>query len=153
MLSRFGNHHVNTLQTLLCLLASSTILVQGKTPMTAKNILGKPLESCSKDPLTGFFRDGFCNTSEDDHGTHVVCAVVTDQFLTYTKSQGNDLSTPNPLYRFPGLKAGDRWCLCALRWKQAYEAGAAPMIDLESTHEKALQFIDKKTLLAHKLTT
>lgn len=123
----------------------------GATLMTAKNVLGKPLALCSKDPLTGFLRDGYCNTNADDHGTHVVCAVMTDQFLAYTKSQGNDLSTPNPLYRFPGLKAGDRWCLCALRWKQAHHAGAAPLVDLDSTHEQVLTYVDKRLLLTYKL--
>ena len=92
----------------------------------AKNILGTELQSCCTDPITGFFRDGYCNTNQMDKGMHVVCAIVTDAFLDFTKSRGNDLSTPRPEFQFPGLKSGDRWCLCALRWKEAYEEGVAP---------------------------
>ena len=106
-----------------------------------RNILGGPLELCCSDPVTGFFRDGFCNTSAQDVGTHVICAVVTEDFLTYTKAQGNDLSTPRPEFGFPGLKPGDGWCLCALRWKQAHEAGVAPLIKPASTHAKTLDII------------
>ena len=105
------------------------------------NVLGTPLQSCCTDPMTGYYRDGFCNTGADDIGTHVVCAEMTEEFLTYTKSRGNDLSTPMPVYRFPGLKPGDKWCLCALRWREAYYAGYAPPVVLERTHEKALQYI------------
>jgi len=105
-----------------------------------KNVLGEKLESCCTDPLTGFYRDGFCKTGADDYGTHIVCAVMTEEFLTYTKKRGNDLSTPAPNYRFPGLKAGDQWCLCALRWKEALVDGVAPPIKLESTHEKMLDY-------------
>ena len=112
----------------------------------AKNILGTELELCCTDPMTGFFRDGFCNTNHMDHGTHVVCAIVTETFLAFTKSKGNDLSTPRPEYQFPGLKPGDGWCLCALRWKEAYEAGMAPPIKPEATHEKALEIIDQDIL-------
>lgn len=112
----------------------------------AKNILGTELQSCCTDPVTGFFRDGFCHTNHLDHGTHVVCAIMTDEFLDYTKSRGNDLSTPMPEYRFPGLKTGDGWCLCALRWKEAYEAGVAPPVKPEATHEKALEYIDLQSL-------
>lgn len=108
----------------------------------AKNILGTDLELCCTDPMTGFFRDGFCNTNQMDHGTHVVCAIITAEFLEFTKSRGNDLSTPRPEYGFPGLKPGDGWCLCANRWKEAYEAGMAPPIKPESTHVKALEIID-----------
>lgn len=115
----------------------------------AKNIVGTKLQSCCTDPITGFFRDGYCNTNQMDQGTHVVCAVVTDEFLEFTKSRGNDLSTPRPDYQFPGLKAGDRWCLCALRWKEAYEAGVAPPIKPEATHEKTLKFIDLSVLKEH----
>ena len=114
-----------------------------------KNILGTELQSCCTDPKTGFFRDGYCNTNWMDQGTHVVCAIVTDEFLAFTKSRGNDLSTPRPDYQFPGLKGGDGWCLCALRWREAYRAGVAPPLKPEATHEKALQFIDKKALEEH----
>jgi len=106
-----------------------------------RNVLGSELKSCCNDPMTGFLRDGFCNTSHIDYGTHVVCAIITDDFLSFTKSKGNDLVTPMPEYEFPGLKKGDRWCLCALRWKAAYEAGMAPPLKLEATHEKALKYI------------
>lgn len=107
----------------------------------AKNILGTELIVCSKKPLTGFFRDGLCNTDEYDFGTHTVCAIMTEEFLRFSFDQGNDLITPAPQYRFPGLGPGDRWCLCALRWKEAYDAGAAPLIIPEATHEKTLEII------------
>ena len=112
----------------------------------AKNILGGELESCCTDPMTGFLRDGYCNTNQMDQGTHVVCAVITDEFLAFTKSRGNDLITPRPEYQFPGLKAGDGWCLCALRWKEAFAAGVAPPIKPASTHEKVLEFINREDL-------
>ena len=111
-----------------------------------KNVLGKPLEECCTSPMTGFYRDGYCRTGEADAGSHVVAATMTQEFLDYTKSQGNDLQTPQPQYNFPGLKAGDKWCLCALRWKEAQEAGVAPPIDLSATHEKALKYIPLETL-------
>ena len=111
-----------------------------------KNILGTELQSCCNDPITGFLRDGYCRTNQMDLGTHVICAVVTDEFLEFTKSKGNDLSTPRPEYQFPGLTAGDGWCLCAMRWKEAYDAGAAPPLKPEATHEKALEVIDKSSL-------
>ena len=117
--------------------------------MVARNVLGSELIPCSHDPLTGYFRDGCCNTDASDRGSHVVCAVVTDEFLEYSKSRGNDLSTPRPEYRFPGLKDGDRWCLCALRWREALSEGIAPEIVLECTHEKALDFVSLDHLLAH----
>lgn len=112
----------------------------------AKNILGTDLQPCCHDPITGFFRDGYCNTNAMDHGVHTVCAIVTDEFLAFSKSQGNDLSTPRPEFNFPGLKAGDGWCVCALRWQEAYEAGVAPPIKPQSTHEKTLELLDKKAL-------
>lgn len=112
-----------------------------------KNILGTQLISCSFDPLTGYFRNGFCQTDSRDRGSHVVASVMSEDFLNFTKSAGNDLSTPNPIYNFPGLKPGDRWCLCALRWKEAYDAGLAPYVILEATHEKALDFIKLSALL------
>ncbi len=105
----------------------------------ARNVLGEPLELCSEDPVTGFYRDGCCNTGPEDLGAHVVCAIVTDEFLAFSKSRGNDLSTPRPEFRFPGLKPGDRWCLCAARWQEAHEAGQAPRVALRSTHERALE--------------
>lgn len=116
-----------------------------------KNVLGTKLQSCCTDPMTGFYRDGHCKTGELDVGTHVVCAIMTDDFLRHTKSKGNDLSTPRPEWQFPGLKAGDQWCLCISRWKEAEKAGNAPLVVLEATHEKALEFTDFETLLAHKV--
>jgi hypothetical protein len=106
-----------------------------------KNVFGEPLVTCSNTPLTGFFRDGCCNTSSQDHGSHTVCTVMTDEFLAFSKAAGNDLSTPMPEYEFPGLKAGDRWCLCAARWRQAFEAGMAPRVVLSATHERALEIV------------
>jgi uncharacterized protein len=110
------------------------------------NVLGTPLVPCSYDPLTGYFRDGCCNTDENDQGSHIVCAKVTQAFLDFSLQQGNDLVTPRPEHRFRGLKAGDRWCLCALRWKQAYLAGVAPKVVLESTHMRALDFVTLEQL-------
>lgn len=114
----------------------------------AKNVLGGELANCSRDPMTGFYRDGCCNTGPQDRGLHVVCAVVTEEFLAFSKGRGNDLSTPRPEYRFPGLEGGDQWCLCALRWKEAFEAGVAPGVRLEATHEKALEVIEFEDLLS-----
>ena len=105
------------------------------------NVFGENLQPCSNNPLTGFFRDGCCNSSSEDHGSHTVCIAVTEDFLAFSKRAGNDLSTPMPEFDFPGLKAGDRWCLCAARWLQAYEQGAAPRIYMARTHEKALDII------------
>ncbi len=113
------------------------------------NVLGEPLAPCSHDPLTGFYRDGSCHTSASDVGTHVVCAEMTAEFLSFTRSRGNDLSTPNPDFHFPGLKPGDRWCLCALRWTEALHAGMAPLVVLESTHIKTLEFVPLETLRAN----
>ena len=120
-------------------------------PPMPNNVLGTPLIGCCTDPMTGFYRDGVCNTGPMDSGRHVVCAVMTEEFLTFTKSRGNDLSTPRPEYQFPGLKAGDGWCLCALRWKEAWEAGVAPPVKLEATHEKALEYVDFSALLEAKV--
>jgi uncharacterized protein (DUF2237 family) len=120
------------------------------TPLeTAHNVLGTPLVPCSYDPLTGYLRDGCCHLDEQDAGTHVVCARVTQEFLDYSLSQGNDLITPRPEWRFAGLRPGDRWCLCVLRWRQALEAGVAPPVVLESTHNKALEFVTFAQLKAH----
>jgi len=112
-----------------------------------RNVLGTTLELCSKSPLTGYLRDGFCKTDQRDQGLHLVAAVMTKEFLDFTKSKGNDLSSPNIAFGFPGLVPGDRWCLCALRWMEAYEANCAPPVILEATHEKALDIIDLKYLL------
>ena len=108
---------------------------------TARNVLGGELEPCSRNPLTGFFRNGCCETGPDDLGLHTVCAVMTARFLAYSKSVGNDLSTPQPAYHFPGLKPGDRWCLCAPRWKEALDDGQAPPLVLEATHEETLAIV------------
>jgi uncharacterized protein len=117
---------------------------------SAKNVLGTPLVPCSYDPLTGYYRDGCCNTDEADHGTHVICARVTQAFLVFSLQRGNDLMTPRPEYRFAGLKEADRWCLCASRWKEALEAGVAPPVILECTHAKALAFVTLEDLMAHE---
>lgn len=112
----------------------------------ALNVLGGPLQACSFDPLTGFFRDGCCHTGPQDEGTHVVCAKVTDEFLRFSLARGNDLITPRPHWRFQGLRAGDRWCLCVSRWLEAHDAGVAPPLVLEATHANALQHVDLETL-------
>ncbi len=121
--------------------------------MQELNILGGPLQACSFDPLTGFTRSGCCETGPDDHGSHTVCAKVTAEFLAFSIRQGNDLSTPRPEYRFAGLKPGDRWCLCAARWLEAYEAGVAPTVVMESTHQRALEVIPLDALQACALRT
>jgi len=107
----------------------------------ARNVLGTELIPCSQDPVTGFFRNGCCETGPEDLGLHTVCAVMSQEFLAYSKAAGNDLSTPMPEYGFPGLKPGDRWCLCAPRWKEALDAGMAPQVVLESTHEETLAIV------------
>lgn len=117
----------------------------------AKNVLQTELQSCCTDPLTGFYRDGYCHTGPQDTGRHVVCAIMTSEFLAFSKSRGNDLITPIPEYQFPGLKPGDQWCLCALRWKEALEADVAPPVILEATHEKVLDHVSFEDLLEHKL--
>ena len=115
----------------------------------AKTVLGGKLQTCSTQPLTGFFRDGCCNTSPEDVGSHSVCCLVTDEFLAFSRAAGNDLSTPMPQYGFPGLQPGDRWCLCAPRWQEALQAGQAPQVVLEATHERALDYISLEDLKAH----
>jgi uncharacterized protein (DUF2237 family) len=112
----------------------------GGRPNMAHNVLGERLELCSTKPMTGFFRDGCCNTSREDVGSHTVCAVMTAAFLEFSRSRGNDLSTPMPEFGFDGLKPGDRWCLCAPRWQEALEAGQAPRVILRATHERALDY-------------
>jgi uncharacterized protein len=106
-----------------------------------KNVLGTELQCCCTSPRTGFYRDGFCQTGPADHGSHTVCAEMTAAFLEFSRSRGNDLSTPVPAYDFPGLNPGDRWCLCVSRWQEAYEAGVAPKVRLEACHEKALEVV------------
>ena len=118
----------------------------------ARNVLGTELVACSYDPLTGYFRDGCCHTDMHDLGSHVVCAIVTDEFLEFSRSRGNDLSTPRPEYRFAGLEDGDRWCLCALRWKEALAAGVAPAVILECTHARALEFVTLEQLQEYAFT-
>lgn len=113
---------------------------------TARNVLGTDLEPCSLDPLTGFFRDGCCNTDAQDRGLHVVCTRVTAEFLEYSRSCGNDLVTPRPEFNFSGLKPGDQWCLCAMRWKEAYDAGLSPPVVLQATHERALDVVTLEQL-------
>lgn len=117
--------------------------------MTQLNVLGTPLETCCTNPMTGFFRDGSCRTHSQDIGRHTVCAFMTADFLVFSKQRGNDLTTPNVDYDFPGLVPGDRWCLCALRWREAAEAGMAPPVILEATHEKTLEYVDLDVLRAH----
>jgi uncharacterized protein (DUF2237 family) len=122
----------------------------GETPKQL-NVLGLPIEFCCQDPVTGFFRDGHCHTGPPDHGMHTVCAEMTEAFLNFSVAAGNDLVTPMPQYGFPGLSAGDRWCLCALRWQQAYEAGHAPRLYLRATHQKTLEVVSLDVLKAFAL--
>ena len=120
-------------------------------PQKAKNVLGTELQACCFEPKTGWYRDGFCNTDMNDHGSHVVCAEMTDEFLNFSAKCGNNLKTPMPAYGFPGLKAGDKWCLCVSRWKEAMEVGLAPPIILESSHQKALETVTIDDLRKHQL--
>ncbi|ACK69143.1 conserved hypothetical protein [Gloeothece citriformis PCC 7424] len=115
----------------------------------SKNVLGDTLESCCTDPMTGYYRDGLCRTGGQDFGLHVICAVMTEEFLEFTKSKGNDLTTPVPAFRFPGLKPGDRWCLCAARWEEALLAGVAPPVVLSATHARALEVVSLNQLKEH----
>lgn len=114
----------------------------------AKNVFGEPLIPCGLDPMTGFFRNGCCETGREDLGTHTVCAVVTLEFLEFSKSRGNDLISPRPEYLFPGLQPGDRWCLCALRWVEAFRVGVAPPVVLEATNEATLKFVPLNDLIS-----
>jgi uncharacterized protein (DUF2237 family) len=118
---------------------------------TARNVLGGPLGECGADPLTGFYRDGCCNSGRDDHGVHSVCALMTKEFLEFSLERGNDLSTPMPDFGFPGLKAGDRWCLCAARWREALKAGCPPRVVLNSTHERTLDYVSLEDLKKHAI--
>lgn len=115
----------------------------------AKNVFGTALKPCSLDPVTGYFRDGSCNTDETDFGSHTVCAVMTEEFLRYSFDMGNDLITPRPEYHFAGLGPGDHWCLCALRWKEAHADGKAPLVNLEATHERALEVLSIEDLIEY----
>lgn len=117
----------------------------------ARNVLGEVLQACSRSPMTGFLRDGLCHTGPHDLGSHTVCAQMTEAFLEYSRAQGNDLATPAPEYDFPGLKPGDRWCVCAARWLEAAEAGVAPPVVLEATHERALRRVSLGDLTYHAL--
>jgi uncharacterized protein (DUF2237 family) len=121
------------------------------TETKQKNVLGEPLETCSTAPLTGFTRSGCCETGEEDIGSHTICAQVTREFLEFSVSSGNDLVTPVPAFGFPGLTPGDRWCLCASRWQQAFEAGYAPRVYLRATHERALEVVSIEDLKAHAI--
>lgn len=120
--------------------------MENTTTQRGKNVLGTDLQVAGTDPVTGYYRDGYCTTGANDVGKHVIAATITDEFLAFTKAQGNDLITPLPHYNFPGLKAGDCWCLCASRWKEAFDAGVAPPVNLEATHEKALEFVTLEQL-------
>ena len=120
-------------------------------PIQARNVLGGPLLPCSFDPLTGWYRDGCCNTGPGDTGLHTLCARMTDAFLRFSFDAGNDLITPHPEFEFPGLKAGDHWCMCITRWMDAFDAGVIAPVVLESTHISALEFVDLSTLQAHAL--
>lgn len=124
---------------------------QASSNPDAKNVLGGPLKTCSLNPKTGFFRDGCCDTGPEDLGQHTVCAQMTREFLEFSVLHGNDLVTPRPQWNFPGLKPGDSWCVCVLRWKEAFEAGCAPKVKLQSTHEDALKFVKLEDLMAHAL--
>ncbi|MGK0307421.1 MAG: hypothetical protein ACI8RP_000373 [Urechidicola sp.] len=117
---------------------------------TQLNVLGTVLKSCCNNPATGYFRDGFCRTIEEDSGTHILCAVVTQEFLDFTKSRGNDLSTPIPHWNFPGLKPGSKWCLCISRWLEAERFGKAPWVVLEGTHQRALEYTTLELLQKYK---
>jgi len=111
-------------------------------PSAQRNVFGEPLKSCSERPVTGFYRSGCCHTGPEDLGLHTVCVEVTAEFLAFSKSRGNDLSTPRPEFGFPGLEPGDRWCLCAARWREAFEAGRAPRVVLAATHEATLELVE-----------
>ena len=114
-----------------------------------RNVLGGELQGCSTDPMTGFYRNGMCSTGPGDHGLHVVCVRLTNEFLEFSRANGNDLSTPIPEFGFPGLEEGDKWCLCVTRWKEALEAGHAPQVYIEATHVSALEYVDREDLQAH----
>jgi uncharacterized protein len=137
-------------QSYLCRILENPMSRRHSDPQ-ARNVLGTSLKTCSLDPLTGWYRDGCCDTEGLDQGMHVICALMTADFLTHQRQIGNDLSTPRPEYGFPGLKPGDKWCVCLSRWKQALDAGVAPKIDLEATHEEALMVVPLETLRQYAL--
>ena len=139
-LSRKTIMYPKFLTFVLTLFIYFTSMSQTTEKPKALNVLGTTLESCCIDPMTGYWRDGYCRTANEDQGTHVVCAIMTQEFLEFTKSKGNDLTRPIPAYQFPGLKPGDKWCLCILRWLEAEKAGVAPKISLKSTDDKALEY-------------
>jgi hypothetical protein len=132
-------------------LRKQTAMLARDTTNAARNVFGQPLMPCSVDPVTGFYRDGCCNSGPEDIGSHTVCVQMTADFLAFSRARGNDLSTPVPEYGFPGLKPGDQWCLCAARWQEAYQAGFAPKVVLLSTHERALEVCDFIALKAHAI--
>ena len=144
---------VATVQDLMVIIKGATMdmPVGDNRPEPAKNVLGEPMVICCEDPLTGFYRNGKCDTGPDDHGLHTVCVQATSEFLEYSKSVGNDLSTPMTEFGFPGLKDGDRWCLCLSRWKQAYDAGKAPRVYLASTHEASLELVPLEVFLEYAI--
>ena len=135
----------------LSVIVGTSMESQRPTKTLDLNVLGLPLEPCCFAPQTGFYRDGYCRTGPQDSGRHIVCAEVTLEFLEFSQAAGNDLSTPMPAYGFPGLRAGDRWCLCALRWKEAFEAGCAPPVILEACNQRVLELISLEALQAHAL--
>lgn len=118
-----------------------------------KNVLGGELKECSRSPLTGFYRDGCCNTGADDRGMHILCAQMTEEFLSFSQTRGNDLITPKPVFHFPGLQPGDKWCLCVARWIEAWDAGMAPPVDLEATHISVLEFVSLEELKKYAITS
>jgi hypothetical protein len=128
--------------------SGTAAMFAGRSPVP-KNVLGTELECCCTDPMTGFYRDGYCRTGRDDVGLHLVCTLMTAEFLEFSAEAGNDLSTPNPFYGFDGLQSGDRWCLCVERWKEALEAGMAPQVVLAATHISALEFVTLEQLEQH----
>ena len=132
-------------------ISTDKFILIGEKMEKQKNVLGSELLDCSTDPMTGFYRDGCCNTASGDTGTHTVCAIMTEEFLEYSRNMGNDLITPRPEFGFPGLKVGDGWCLCALRWEEAREAECAPRVKLTSTNIKTLEFVEFKHLKAHQI--
>lgn len=118
-----------------------------------KNVYGDPLEECCRNPVTGYFRNGYCSTGPTDHGRHIICSTMTNEFLEFTKTRGNDLSTPHPQFNFPGLKHGDCWCLCSLRWKEALDNGVAPPVNLRATHRNMLQYVSLEVLQQYSNST
>lgn len=140
-----GSNYIDNWQKIKEIKVDNPKRIQNKE--LAKNIMNEPLQTCCNAPQTGFFRDGFCHFDDNDYGVHLICAVMTDEYLAYSKSQGNDLITANPERHFPGLKKGDKWCLCVSRWEEAYKVGLAPRIDIQATHAKVSQMIPIEVLI------